>query len=501
MEDSMSGRLPRRAFLTRALAAPSALVVGFDPDKRSWVMNGSAARPLERLPRLAGKLLLDEAALDAVALDNGNIVHHKPRAVLQPASVEDVVAMVRYANQHGLHIAMRGQGHSVYGQSQADAGIVIDSTTLDGVLRVGDDFVDAEAGATWEGVNRATLEKGLTPGVMPDTMSLSVGGGVSVGTWGHSSHRFGGLVDTVTELDVVTGEGRLTTCSSEREPELFEMVLAGLGQCALIVRARIGLVPAPDHVVRQNLLYDDLDLFYADQQRLVEDGRFEHLEGRFIKDSAGRWRPRIEVGSFSASTDAELMKLQEGLRFTSPEAAVRLPYWKYLTGKSFVPIPTEQPERDEMRLSRRNPSVVTWLPWSRGKAFIQDHVLDDAATVGDTWVFASSVMDTARFTRPLFKMPSERLAISAWLFRSAPVDDRRLFEELLASGAKLIDRMRAAGGKRYAPYGLVQEQSEWQEHYGQEVWSRFVKAKRQFDPNNVLTPGPGIFTSPPDLSE
>ncbi|MPY91021.1 MAG: FAD-binding protein [Luteitalea sp.] len=513
MEVSMSGRLARRAFLTRALAAPSALVVGFDPDKRSWVMDGSSGpgvprgqtapdgggRPLEGLPRLAGRVSFDEASLDAAALDNGNIVHRQPRAVLQPASVEDIVAMVRYANRHGLHIAMRGQGHSVYGQTHAEAGIVVDSSTLDRVLHVASDSVDAQAGATWAALNRVTVEKGLTPAVMPDTMTLTVGGGVSVGTWGHTSHRFGGLVDMVSELDVVTGEGQLVTCSSQREPELFEMVLAGLGQCALIVRARVRLVRAPDRVVRQNLVYEDLDAFYADQQRLVEDGRFEHLEGRFMKDSGGRWRPRIEVGSFSASTDAELAELQRGLRFASRDAAVRRSYPEYLETKSFVPLPAEPPERDEMRASRRNPSIVGWLPLSAGQSFIEAHVLGSAAALGDTWVVASSVMDTTRFTRPLFKMPDERLAVSFWLFRSAPVDDRRLFEELLASGGDLIDRMRTVGGKRYPPYGLVRAQSEWEEHYGPDVWQRLVRAKRQFDPNNVLTPGPGIFTSPPDL--
>jgi FAD/FMN-containing dehydrogenase len=31
---------------------------------------------------------------------------------------------VRYANQHKLKIAIRGDGHSRYGQTQAEAGVV-----------------------------------------------------------------------------------------------------------------------------------------------------------------------------------------------------------------------------------------------------------------------------------------------------------------------------------------------------------------------------------------
>ena len=33
---------------------------------------------------------------------------------------------------------------------------------------------------------------------------------------------------------------------------------------------------------------------------------------------------------------------------------------------------------------------------------------------------------------------------------------------------------------------------EWQRQYGDE-WEEFAERKRRFDPDNILTPGPGIF--------
>jgi len=36
-------------------------------------------------------------------------------------------------------------------------------------------------------------------------------------------------------------------------------------------------------------------------------------------------------------------------------------------------------------------------------------------------------------------------------------------------------------------------QEQWQRHYEPATWRRFAAAKKQFDPNNVLTPGAGIF--------
>ena len=48
------------------------------------------------------------------------------------------------------------------------------------------------------------------------------------------------------ELLVVTGEGKLETCSPNRNATLFNAVLGGLGQFGIIVRATVKLVPRID---------------------------------------------------------------------------------------------------------------------------------------------------------------------------------------------------------------------------------------------------------------
>jgi hypothetical protein len=34
--------------------------------------------------------------------------------------------------------------------------------------------------------------------------------------------------------------------------------------------------------------------------------------------------------------------------------------------------------------------------------------------------------------------------------------------------------------------------ADWRQHFGT-VWRDFERAKRRFDPNDILTPGAGIF--------
>src|SRR5712691_3745468 len=296
----MKDPLSRRKFLQAAAAG--AAVVGFDLRAPSWVSRAHAQTPsFQGVPILDGVLLFDEASRKAIAVDHSNLFHRVPAAVLRPGSAQDIVKIVQYANQHSLKVVMKGRGHSQYGQTQAENGIVIDSGNLNNI-QAGPEGVDAQPGAFWANVATVTLAKGLTPPVFPATcLALSVGGTLSVGGIGMTTIHHGAQVDTVTELDVVTGDGRLVTCSSDRESELFNMALAGIGQCGIIVRARIRLIPAPSHVVLQNLAYSDIESYLVDQSRTAADGRFDSQRGVLSKSNDGKWIFTMEVGKFYSS--------------------------------------------------------------------------------------------------------------------------------------------------------------------------------------------------------
>lgn len=127
----MKHQVSRRQFTKLAIGAA---VVGFNPDGGCWVTQASnTARPFDRVPKLDGALLLDDESRRAIAADEGYMFHRVPAAVLRTSSVQDVIAMVCYANQHKLKVAIRGNGHSRYGQTQAEAGLVIDSRSFNAV--------------------------------------------------------------------------------------------------------------------------------------------------------------------------------------------------------------------------------------------------------------------------------------------------------------------------------------------------------------------------------
>ncbi|MGH3994038.1 MAG: FAD-binding protein, partial [Pseudonocardiaceae bacterium] len=176
----MSERVSRRRLMQGAAATAAAgVIVGFDPTSRSWATEIN--RRTVPVPPLDGSLTMDQAARQEAADDYGHIVHRLPVAVLRPGSINDVVVMVRYAVANRLKIAMRGQGHVCFGQAQVEAGIVIDSRTMNAIHAIESDRAVVGPGVTWGELLRATVAQDLTPPVLTDFMGLSVGGTLSGG--------------------------------------------------------------------------------------------------------------------------------------------------------------------------------------------------------------------------------------------------------------------------------------------------------------------------------
>src|SRR6266702_7177713 len=236
---------PSRRSLLLALAGAAA-VTGFDPATRAWATAAHTDPNFATLPALDGRLLLAPADFGPYEDDFGHIIHRTPAAVLLPGSVEDVANLIRFAGPLGIPVAPRGQGHQTYGQAQANAGVVIDMSTLDSIaVQTSSMAVTAQAGALWHSVLTACVADNLTPPVFPDYIELSVGGTLSVGGIGGATSRFGAQVDTVTALQVVTGAGEIVSCSAIENCDLFEAALAGLGQVGVITSATFALIPAP----------------------------------------------------------------------------------------------------------------------------------------------------------------------------------------------------------------------------------------------------------------
>jgi cytokinin dehydrogenase len=441
------------------------------------------------LPALDGDLAWDIETREVAADDFGHLVSRLPRGVLRPGSVTDVAAMTRWAGERGWKVATRGQGHSVYGRSQVDDGLVIDMSSLDAVQPVRPDRVAVGAGATWRSVLDATLPHGLTPPVLTNYLDLSVGGTLSVGGIGGTTHRTGAQTDSVLELEVVTGDGRVLRCSPDENPDLFHAVRAGLGQVGIITQAVLGLVPAPDRVRAYTLRYPDLPALGSDQRRALRERRADHLQGSILPDGAGGWAYQLEAAVFTAAgAGPDDRAMLAGLSDIRDAADVQdLSYLEFVTVfDGFVNL-----LRSTGDWANPHPWLLGFLPGSTAERIAAD-VLEDlsAADLGTYGRVVFYPIDRGAVATRLLRLPEEPVVFPFNLIRVP--SDGDLAREMVSRNRAIYERIRSRGAVLYPVSALSLSTTEWRDHFGAE-WPTLHEAADRFDPRRVLNPGQGIF--------
>ncbi len=529
--------MDRRQFLSGIAA--SAALVGFDPEARRWVGSEEASAATEPLPDLDGIVVRDDAALAADSTDEGNIIHHRPWAVLRPGSVDDVARMLAYCRRNGVRVAARGEGHTVYGQSLAPAGLIVEMRALDTIHRIGADVADVDAGVQWKDLFRDSTARGLTPPVLTGYLALTVGGTLSVGGVGYDARK-GAQVDYVRELQVVTGEGQIVWCSPTAEPELFEGLLSGLGQLGIITRVVLDLEPAPDKVRQWTLVYTDPRKMLRDMHTVLDRGEIEYVYGQ------------IAVPVFAVLSDpsplilplAELLPVVEAL--TSPLAqglgsVVNVPAlplatpWVYLLNVCAAHRPGEPPPSrpqllrglsDNLLLRQQTdrsfadfilrvdalvdfleasglwngtprPWIDCFLPGQEIEDFVaetfEDLRFDDVGLAGFGLLFA---IRRELLTRPHLRVPETE---TGWVYlfdvltsAAVPGPNAEFVAEKLARNRGIYERARSVGGTLYPISAVPMEPSDWAVQYGP-TYPGFAALKATHDPDDILVPGLDLF--------
>jgi FAD/FMN-containing dehydrogenase len=171
----------------------------------------------------------DDAAYDEVRAVHNGLVDKRPGLIARCQNVADVQEAVNFGRESGLEVSVRGGGHNVAGRAVTDGGLMIDLSLMRGV------DVDprrrrarAQGGATWNEYNRATHVYGqaTTGGVVSTTGvgGLTLGGGL-----GWLMGRYGMAVDNVSQVEVVTADGRVRMVDADNEPDLFWALRGGGG--------------------------------------------------------------------------------------------------------------------------------------------------------------------------------------------------------------------------------------------------------------------------------
>ena len=155
-----------------------------------------------------------------------------PELVVAPHSPEDVMALVKFVNEHKseyphLSLTARAAGTDMSGGPLSESIVLDFMTYFQGVKNVDEGKQESTVlpGTYYRDFEKATLEKGLLlPCYTASRELCTVGGMVANNSGGEKTLRYGKTIDFVNELKVVLSDGELHSIKPLSKSELEKKI-------------------------------------------------------------------------------------------------------------------------------------------------------------------------------------------------------------------------------------------------------------------------------------
>ena len=233
----------RREFIKYITFAGGTLVIGGLGAHFIYKEPETADKVLSALEgNIKGGIVKDTILLEEYRTDFSKMIRREPRVVVVPEDEEDVINIFGVANEFHVPISIRGAGHSCFGQSLSDGGILLVNSSSNSDFTIKNDKATVSSKTQWLKLEQELNGLNLTSPVLTDYLELTVGGTLSVGGYGLRSFQHGGQVDNIIDMELILPEGKRISCSTKQNLDIFRYALCGLGQLGLINKVRFELI-------------------------------------------------------------------------------------------------------------------------------------------------------------------------------------------------------------------------------------------------------------------
>ena len=148
------------------------------------------------------------------------------------------------------------------------------------VLSIRDNHVEAEGMIPYEALTGACLAQGVMPAVVPQLKTITLGGAVAGVGIESSSHRHGLVHDTMLELDVLLGDGRVVSCSADNaHADLFFGFPNSYGTLGYALRVKARTIPVRPYVRLSHLPFTDAEAYFSELEKHLNAGEADFVDG------------------------------------------------------------------------------------------------------------------------------------------------------------------------------------------------------------------------------
>jgi len=432
------------------------------------------------------KYVADKSERKSFERDFGNMLEAVPLAILTPNSIEQLQQIIRFAIEKKFHIVSRGAGHSVGGQSlPTNKGITIDLRVLnqiEGIRRdqEDNDIIVCRTGVTLQQINEFLLAENRVLPALPFYPGLTIGGVLNAGGVGSASHLNGLLISNVTELEVLTADGEMVTCSQSKQPEIFYSMLGTFGHLGIITKASIKVLSCKNMFRSFRYVYESIDPWLSDYQFLLSKN-ISNLQGICVKSKLDpkTWNFILEV-TIEGSSDEEIKNNVAEIGQLKNKNL--LPSSDY-SPKEFLNryAPRFEQMRSQGKMEQHHPFLEFVVDLKNVKQLIEESL----RTLPNSYEDGFRLIFINRKNLPPYFMAPDAEGICMFAILPTGIQQQDL-ESALDAAKRIHDYAIALGAKRYLSgwLGMLTAQ-DLKTHFG-EKFVKLKELKTNNDPNNIF---------------
>lgn len=180
-------------------------------------------------------------------------------------TINDLIDIMNNASANNKTIAMRGQKHTMGGQT-ISKNYIIDMKFFNKIIDITPKYVIVQSGILWSDLLFSLNNFGLSPMTLQSYSSFSVGGSISVNAHGITNNDC--LCNSIIEMKIMLSNGKIIMCSEIKNSQLFGLVIGGYGLFGVILEVMLKIVPNTKLRLIYNK-YENISTFYDEYMKTI----------------------------------------------------------------------------------------------------------------------------------------------------------------------------------------------------------------------------------------
>ena len=188
--------------------------------------------------------------------DAGNCLNKGkiPDLVIFVESIEEVQAVLKYANKYKIPVVSRGAGTNMVGACVCvEGGIVLNFSKMNKILEINEKNMTAtvQSGVVLADLKTSVESLGLFFPPDPSNFRVStIGGAIAQSSAGALAFKYGTTKDYVLSLKVVTADGKIMVLGAKTSKDavgyhLNQLIIGSEGTLAIVTKAILKITPKP----------------------------------------------------------------------------------------------------------------------------------------------------------------------------------------------------------------------------------------------------------------